>query len=211
MTKGTDQLTGLLDRTALRRDVEAAINAGEGAALALVDLDHFLELNEELGMEAGDRTLRLLGEILNEMEPGRAYRVSGDEFALLYPGLSLEEAFLRAEALRRAIEEAAPRFDLPERHTVTVKVGVAQCPRDAKTEPALMQAADAALAAAAEAGRNRVALPPNEEMVMKSCYYSTTSLRKLKALAERAKRKESVLLREALDDLLRRYDVPPSG
>jgi hypothetical protein len=45
-------------------------------------------------------------------------------------------------------------------------------------------------------------------MVMKSCYYPPSSMRKLRALAERLGRKDSPLLREALDDLLRKYDVP---
>jgi diguanylate cyclase len=71
-----------------------------------------------------------------------------------------------------------------------------------------MRTADAALTAAKESGRNQVALPPNEEMVMKSCYYTGAGVRKLRALAERLNRKESTLLREALDDLLRKYDQP---
>jgi hypothetical protein len=91
---------------------------------------------------------------------------------------------------------------------VTVTVGVAQHPRDAKDARGLLEASAAALQAAKEGGRNRVGLPPNEEMVMKSCYYPATSVRKLKTLAERLKRKESHLLREALDDLFRKYDVP---
>jgi len=57
-----------------------------------------------------------------------------------------------------------------------------------------------------EMGRNQVALAPNEEMVMKSCYYPSTAVRQLKILVEQLKKKESVLLREALNDLLRKYD-----
>ncbi len=87
-------------------------------------------------------------------------------------------------------------------------IGVAQYPRDAKDARGLLQAADAALATAKESGRNQVALPPNEEMVMKSCYYPASSMRKLRALAERLGRKDSPLLREALDDLFRKYDIP---
>jgi len=91
-----------------------------------------------------------------------------------------------------------------------VTIGVAQYPRDAKDARGLLQAADAALATAKESGRNQVALPPNEEMVMKSCYYPASSMRRLRALAERLGRKDSPLLREALDDLFRKYDVPQS-
>ncbi|MHB1681294.1 MAG: GGDEF domain-containing protein, partial [Bacilli bacterium] len=57
-----------------------------------------------------------------------------------------------------------------------------------------------------ELGGNRVGLPQPEEMVMKSCYYSSARLRRLKLVAEKEARPESVLLREALDDLLKKYD-----
>jgi hypothetical protein len=83
---------------------------------------------------------------------------------------------------------------------------VAHFPRDARDARSLRAAASAALQAAKETGRNQVGLPPNEEMVMKSCYYPTSGIRKLKALAERLGRKESPLLREALEDLIRKYD-----
>ena len=58
------------------------------------------------------------------------------------------------------------------------------------------------------AGAGEMDRAPSEELIMKSCYYGATSLRNLKALAERSGRKESVLLREALDDLLRKYGQP---
>ncbi|HET9221828.1 MAG TPA: diguanylate cyclase [Roseiflexaceae bacterium] len=167
-----------------------------------------VEINGEFGAEVGDQVLRELARLLEESEPGNVYRITGDEFVVVMPGLSLEEAFLRVEALRRQIEDAAQRFGLPNQQAVTIKGGVAQHPRDAKDARGLLEAAAAALQAAKEGGGNRVALPPNEEMVMKSCYYPATSLRKLQALADRLSRKESHLLREALDDLFRKYDIP---
>jgi diguanylate cyclase len=71
----------------------------------------------------------------------------------------------------------------------------------------LMRQADHALYQAKESGRNAVGLPAREEMVLRSCYYNTAQIARLKKLAEGLKKKESVLLREALDDLLRKYDV----
>ncbi|MEP7188536.1 MAG: diguanylate cyclase, partial [Roseiflexaceae bacterium] len=122
-------------------------------------------------------------------------------------GMSLEQAFLQMETLRASVESSV-RFELPDQRNLMVTIGVAQYPRDAKDTRSLLQAADAALATAKESGRNQVALPPNEEMVMKSCYYPASSMRKLRALAERLGRKDSPLLREALDDLFRKHDVP---
>ena len=69
-----------------------------------------------------------------------------------------------------------------------------------------MRKADLALYAAKEQGGDAVALAPGDEMVLKSSYYTASQLGRLKALAERQKKKESVLLREALDELLRKYD-----
>ena len=64
----------------------------------------------------------------------------------------------------------------------------------------------AALYAAKDQGGRSVALTPSDDMVLKSSYYSTAQLGRLKSLAERMKKKEAVLLREALDDLLRKHE-----
>jgi predicted signal transduction protein with EAL and GGDEF domain len=152
--------------------------------------------------------LARLAAMLQEEAPDGAYRLSADEFALLLPGVCLEQAFLRMEALRARVQASAKHFGLPENEEVTACIGVAQYPRDAKEAEGLLRAAEAALSVAKEAGPNRVGLPLNEEMVMKSCYYPASNVRRLKSLAEQSKRKESVLLREALSDLLRKYDTP---
>ncbi|MFL5802140.1 MAG: diguanylate cyclase domain-containing protein [Roseiflexaceae bacterium] len=208
MSQHHDPLTGLPDRLALDRGLKPLIGKASGAALAALDLDHFLEINAEHGSETGDRVLQTLARLLAEHEQDHVYHITGDEFAIIMPGLGLEEAFLRMDSLRKQIEGAAQQFGLPNQQGVTVTIGVAQHPRDAKDARSLLDAATAALQAAKEGGRNRVGLPPNEEMIMKSCYYPATSVRKLKALAERLSRKESHLLREALDDLFRKYDIP---
>ena len=207
MNKDRDALTGLSSRAAMTRALRQRMEAGADVALAMLDVDHFKEINDQFGHEAGDRLLQTLARLLEKEPCLTAYRISGDEFALLLPEMGLEQAFLRMEALRARIAAAAEHFDLPEPREVTITIGVAQYPRDGKTADGLLKAADAALLSAKENGRNSVGLPPNEEMVMKSCYYPTTSVRKLKSLAERLNRKEAPLLREALSDLLRKYDV----
>jgi diguanylate cyclase (GGDEF)-like protein len=187
--------------------LKQAIDARSSIAVALLDIDSFMEINVDFGQAVGDRVLRVLAALLTDAAPASVYHLSGDEFAITLPGLSLEQAFLRMETLRASIESSA-RFELPDQRNLMVTIGVAQYPRDAKDARGLLQAADAALATAKESGRNQVALPPNEEMVMKSCYYPASSMRKLRALAERLGRKDSPLLREALDDLFRKYDIP---
>lgn len=203
MSTTTDELTGLRTRIAFEAALKEALAGADGVALALIDLDHFKEINDRQGYEAGDAVLRGVAALLAEAS-GQAFRLGGDEFALIMPDTALEAAFLRLEALRARVQAAGLGLsDGP----LTVKIGVAHHPRDAKDYRGLLSAADAALQAAREVGRNTVSLPPNEEMVMKSCYYPATSLRRLKALAEKLKRSESRLLREALEDLFRKHDT----
>jgi diguanylate cyclase len=207
---GNDPLTGLPDRETLREALDRTIATGENLALATFDIDSFMEVNLDHGPEVGDRVLKRLARFAEEEAEacgGAAFRLSGDEFAVLMPGLTLEQAFLRMEQVRAKVQEAAAEFGIPDGRGITISVGVAQHPRDGKDAQALFKSADAALLSAKEQGRNAVGLPPNEEMVLKSCYYPSGDVRKLKSLAEKTNRKESVLLREALSDLLRKYDT----
>lgn len=205
--KHVDTLTGLPNHKALEKHLQDRIDRDETIALAMLDVDHFLNINERFGSETGDEVLKTLASLLRETEGTTAFRVSGDEFALAMDGMTLEQAFLAMERLRIKVEAAKEAFPaLKGELGTTLTIGVAQYPRDGKTESALRRAASAALVSAKEIGRNQVALPPNEEMVMKSCYYPSTNVRRLKSLAEQLGKKESALLREALDDLLRKYD-----
>lgn len=203
-----DHIPGVKDRGEFKEFLKKAMQAEDTVSLCLLDVDQFLEVNEEHGDEVGDQLLILLAEALRESAESNGWtvgRIGGDEFAVYMPGASLEKAFLQAEGLRvelvRRAESAFPAFK------PTFSAGVANYPRDAKETAGLMRQAEHALYQAKEAGRNTVGLPAREEMVMRSCYYNTTQLSRLKKLAEGLKKKESVLLREALDDLLRKYDV----
>lgn len=212
MAAENDSLTGLPGGGAIHTALGKAIQNAEGTSLAVLDIDYFVDVNADLGPEVGDHLLRaiagLLADEAREVGGAAAFRISGDAFALILPGIALEQAFLRMERLRTRVEDASDLLPgVPGGRRVTVSIGVAQAPRDGRDAPGLQKAAEAALAAAKEQGRNAVALPPNEEMVMKSCYYPAASARQLRALAERTSRKESVLLREALTDLLRKYDT----
>jgi diguanylate cyclase (GGDEF)-like protein len=181
-------------------------------AVAMVDVDNFKTFNDAYGHARGDEALRAIARELREAVDGSVGRYSGDEFCLVLPGRTLEQAFLEMEALRRRMVTACAPFGMPDGTTLAVTIGLAQHPRDAKTARDLLQLADRALFAAKEQGGNQVGLPPNEEMVLRSCYYPASSLRRLRALAEQLGRKESPLLREALEDLFLKYKAPlPPG
>jgi diguanylate cyclase (GGDEF)-like protein len=176
--------------------------------LLLLDLDNLHQLNTVHGREAGDRAIGAAVSELSRAAKRESWtlgRIGGDEFALLAPGLTVEAAFLRAEGLRRDIDAAFAKV-LARGQRCTVSIGVANIPRDAKGPDELMRKADLALYAAKEQGGDTVGLTPADDMVLKSSYYSAAQLARLKALAERKKTKEAVLLREGLEDVLRKYD-----
>ena len=205
MERPNDVLTELPGRVVMEEELTERLGRHAPFAVALVDVDFFQEINDKGGHAEGDRTLRHLAGLLRGSGLGTAYRVSGDEFALVLPDVTLEQAFLQVERLRGAV--SGSDFALGDGRRVTITAGVAHSPRDARETQALLNAAEAALLSAKEGGRDQVALPPNEEMVLKSCYYPSAGLKKLKALAERQGQRESYLLREALTDLLRKYDA----
>ena len=200
-----DTLTGLPGRVALDKELARHFDTREPFAVALLDVDGFQEINDTLGFAEGDSALRRLAALLTEANAGSVYRISGDEFALVMPQVTLEQAFLAAEKLRTLV--ASSDFALSDGRSLKITAGVAHSPRDAKEAQALLNAADAALLSAKENGGNQVALPPNEEMVLKSCYYPSAGLKKLKTLTERLKQRESYLLREALTDFLRKHEA----
>jgi diguanylate cyclase (GGDEF)-like protein len=176
--------------------------------LLLLDIDNLHQLNTVHGREAGDRAINAaVGELSRaaRREGWTLGRIGGDEFALIAPGLTVEAAFLRADALRRDIDASFAKV-LAKDQRCAVSIGVANIPRDARSPEDLMRKADLALYAAKEQGGDTVGLTPADDMVLKSSYYSAAQLARLKALAERKKTKEAVLLREGLEDVLRKYD-----
>ena len=175
--------------------------------LLLVDLDSLHELNVTHGRDEGDRAINASLAALAKNAKAERWtlgRVGGDEFALLAPGVATEAAFLRADAIRRELDSAMAKA--LRRGKVTASIGVASSPRDAKSPDDLMRKADLALYAAKDQGGGAVALTPGDDMILKSSYYSSAQLGRLRSLAERMKKKEAVLLREALDDLLHKHE-----
>jgi diguanylate cyclase len=188
--------------------VEKALAADGVASLLQIDIDRFSEVNDVLGRDAGDRVLSAalgFARAAAKADGWTYLRLGGDEFGLLAPSVPLESAFLRAERLRIELDDVLAQELTPE-VVCTASIGVANLPRDAKTPEELLRKADLALFAAKDQGGDAVALTPGDEMVLKSSYYGATQLARLKALAEREQKKEAALLREALDDLLQKYD-----
>src|SRR5438132_2738640 len=193
--------------TVLAQKWKQAREKGDPVSVLLVDLDGLHELNTTYGHDQGDRAINATIATLAKSvktDGGTLGRIGGDEFAILAAGVGTEGAFLRADVLRRDLDGALAKA--VQRGEVTASIGVASSPRDAKSPDELMRKADLALYAAKDQGGRAVALTPSDDMILKSSYYSSAQLGRLKRLAERMKKKEAVLLREALDDLLRKHE-----
>jgi diguanylate cyclase (GGDEF)-like protein len=168
-----DELTGLPARRALLRDLDGM---GSRYTAAMVDVDHFKKFNDRHGHDVGDQVLRMVAfRLAGAGGGGRAYRYGGEEFTLLFPGRTREEALPFLEKVRADVEGSSfavrswtrPR-EKPEggraktgaatKHlSVTVSIGVAEATgRDDESE-AVLKRADQALYRAKKAGRNRVA------------------------------------------------------
>lgn len=161
----TDEFTGLFNRRfldeALETQFSRAEEKGDPLSFVMIDLDHFNELNEEYGHEVGDEVIRAASTVFKEhfAEEHIVARYGGDEFAALLPGTTGEEAWKTCEAIRAAVEELPILLEQGGSISkVTTSQGVASFPKDASEKRALWDAADKALYAAKERGRNCVVL-----------------------------------------------------
>lgn len=152
----TDGLTGLANHRALQEalttGLEQARTTKTPHSVILMDVDRFKLFNDRFGHVAGDEVLRTVGHILLRHAPARAFvgRYGGEEFMVALPGYSAEAAKEIAEILRVAIE----RYPWPVSQ-VTASFGVATAETDSIAKDLYVAAADRALYAAKDLGRNR--------------------------------------------------------
>jgi diguanylate cyclase (GGDEF)-like protein len=172
-----DELTSLPGRRALE---ERLPGLGPQCAMGMIDIDHFKKFNDTHGHDIGDQVLKLVAARLAKVTGGgTAYRYGGEEFAVLFPDKTLDDALRALEELRAAIESypmkvrsddrprdsqsgsqrrAPPTGDATGTEktlSVTVSIGAAER-RDRRNASHTLRAADKALYRAKSAGRNRV-------------------------------------------------------
>jgi diguanylate cyclase (GGDEF)-like protein/putative nucleotidyltransferase with HDIG domain len=185
----TDALTGLGNHRSFQTELRRALDTAEEdvalMSLVLIDLDAFKDINDRFGHPIGDAVLRVVGNVLRE-ECGAdaAYRIGGEEFAVLLPEDTVQSAGLTIDRVHQRLAETV----FPHGERVTVSAGLAVYPEHAGNHEKLYDVADAALYWAKNHGKNR------------SCAYSPAVVRSFTPaeLAEAAERHARLRAAEGL-------------
>jgi diguanylate cyclase (GGDEF)-like protein len=159
-----DSLTNLFNRhfmeIALDREFRRAVRQQKSVAVLMLDVDHFKQFNDTFGHEAGDIVLREVAETLrqNVRNEDIVCRYGGEEFVIILPEISEEDALERAELVRQMVSEMRVRYHGDALREITISIGVALYPQNADSYEQIMRIADRALYQAKHQGRNCVIL-----------------------------------------------------
>jgi two-component system, cell cycle response regulator len=153
-----DALTGLSNRRTFDEHLDSMLAreraTGQEFTLVIFDIDHFKQINDTQGHPEGDRVLQDVAQVAaRQLRAGeQIFRIGGEEFGIVIPGDGATGVIV-AERVRTAVANEPRTPPLP-----TLSAGVASFPHDAQTREMLFQAADLALYAAKQGGRNSVSL-----------------------------------------------------
>ena len=156
-----DPLTGLYNRRFFldhaKRELSRCAAQSRPVSLLSIDVDHFKTFNDTYGHDAGDKVLKSLADVLKTFfrNADIPCRMGGEEFIVLLPGMDAENAVARGDSLRQKIEEMELTYNGVTLN-VTASIGVASSPTGGTSIDEMMQAADVALYAAKDSGRNCV-------------------------------------------------------
>lgn len=157
-----DPLTGLYNRLYLEENLSRELSrldrSGQPLSLVIMDLDDLKDVNDTYGHPAGDAVLKEVARLLKHSVrvSDLPCRYGGDEFVLVLPDTNLEAAIKRAEQIRFELEQTKVEFDGQTLGGHTLSIGVACSPEHGHSSQDLISAADRALYAAKEQGKNRV-------------------------------------------------------
>ena len=159
----TDELTGLYTKRHFHAMIEKKFalyeQFGEKLTLLMIDADNFKQINDTYGHPAGDQVLRDLSQCIvrSTREQDFDFRYGGEEFSVLLPATDVAAGRVVAERIREMIQKTAFTAG-GTTVSMTVSIGVASCPANARTIRALVVEADNALYEAKRAGKNQVVL-----------------------------------------------------
>jgi diguanylate cyclase (GGDEF)-like protein len=142
----------------LEREMQRAVRKNHPVSVLFVDLDHFKRFNDTFGHDAGDFVLRAVADLFRRLfrVDDVICRYGGEEFGIILPESSLENAVIRANALREAAKKMEMRYKNRGLGTVTLSVGVATFPEHGENSEDLLKTADQSLYKSKAAGRDQV-------------------------------------------------------
>jgi diguanylate cyclase (GGDEF)-like protein len=152
-----DSLSKLPNRRALRGELTRRLRAGEHLALAMIDLDGFKAINDNYGHSVGDRLIKSVAQMLNEMvgDKGTVARLGGDEFAVMIPGL--DSVTVLQMTANDILSKLSKPFRIDERTVlVGASIGLASASLSDLDTAEIMRRADVAMYAAKRAGKMRL-------------------------------------------------------
>lgn len=153
-----DPLTGLLNRRAFYDTIEKLKNSIPFSIIYL-DIDDFKAINDTYGHTVGDKVLKSIGEVLNNFirKETKAFRLGGEEFAILLPNLDEQESLKIAERIRKVIENHNIRLNENKIITYTASFGITKY-KDGESVDDFVKRSDEAMYQAKKTGKNRVAI-----------------------------------------------------
>ena len=161
-----DPLTGLFNRRymeeSLSRELSRSEHDNTTVGVLVIDVDHFKAFNDTHGHDGGDVVLEAVADVFSRHSRTSdiACRFGGEEFVVILPDCSVDDARLRAEEFRRRVSALRVPFANVELSGPTISCGVAAFPLHGVTADELIHAADGALYAAKKAGRDQVVIAP---------------------------------------------------
>jgi diguanylate cyclase (GGDEF)-like protein len=159
-----DSLTGLYNRRymeeSISREYSRAQRAGVPLGIIMFDLDHFKQLNDSYGHDAGDAVLRDLGKLLQERvrDTDIACRYGGEEFTVILPGADVDACCERADELLQMVRAMKVECNGQVLNDLSISLGVASYPQHGPSWQQVLKAADTALYQAKQRGRRCVAV-----------------------------------------------------
>lgn len=147
-----DKLTGLPNRYVLEKDVDELFAEGSTFAFALMDIDNFKTVNDELGHMEGDRLLFLIADILRSFDQQKlkAYRWGGDEFGIVLYGDNKEDYQRTLDEIMNKAKAGLSSFPVK----VGMSIGACICPERGNTQKTMLKCADNALCEVKRRGKN---------------------------------------------------------
>jgi len=155
-----DTLTGIHNRMAYNDHIKKLMarwqRYGEQFCYAIIDIDHFKNVNDTYGHNTGDKVLKLVASIMqkNIRESDTLFRIGGEEFVLILPNTSVDQAVPTVEKIRNAVSSSGFRFK-DDKVIIHISAGLTEV-NDSDTEESLYERADKGLYQAKETGRNKL-------------------------------------------------------